>query len=104
VQLSGRRTTEERGTPETLPEHGSDDFFREVNERIRELGERFGLGEDTLELVCECGDTACTQRVSIPCADYEQVRTEPGRRVVRAGHEHVGHVVARTDGYVVVSD
>jgi hypothetical protein len=75
-----------------------------VNERILELGERFALGEDTLELICECADTTCTQHVSIGCADYAQVREAPGRRVVIAGHEHACRVVSRADRYVVVSD
>jgi hypothetical protein len=104
VQLGGSSTAEDGGTPQASPRHGPDDFFREVNERILELGERFALGEDTLELICECSDTTCTQHVSIACADYEQVREAPGTRVVIAGHEHTCRVVARGGGYVVVSD
>ena len=34
-----------------------DDFPREVNENILEIGERFGLYEELLELVCECCDS-----------------------------------------------
>jgi hypothetical protein len=104
VQVSSSSTAEDRETPQASPGHGSDDFFREVNERILELGERFSLGEDTLELICECADTTCTQHLSIACADYAQVREAPGRRVVIAGHEHTCRVVARGGGYVVVSD
>jgi hypothetical protein len=104
VQVGNGSTAEDRGTPQASPHQRSDDFFREVNERILELGERFALGEDTLELICECADTTCTQHVNIACADYAQVRAAPGRRVVIAGHEHTCHVVARGGGYVVVSD
>jgi hypothetical protein len=102
--VGGGSTAEDRGTPQASPQHRSDDFFREVNERILELGERFALGEDTLELICECADTTCTAHVSIACADYTQVREAPGRRVVITGHEHTCRVVARSGGYVVVSD
>jgi hypothetical protein len=102
--VGGGSTAEDRGAPQAPLQHRSDDFFREVNERIIELGERFALGEDTLELICECADTTCTQHVSIACADYAQVREAPGRRVVIAGHEHTCRVVARGGGYVVVSD
>lgn len=104
LQLSGRRTAEDRGTAQATPPHVSDDFFREVNDRIVELGERFGLQEETLELICECGDTICTERLSIPGNEYEQVREAPGRRVVIAGHERTCRVVTRGSGYVVVSD
>jgi hypothetical protein len=103
-RLNGRRTTGDRGTAEASPQHGSDDFFREVNERILELGERFGLSDQTLELICECGDATCTERVSIPCTEYEHVREAVDRRVVIAGHEHTAGVVTRGGGYVVVSD
>jgi hypothetical protein len=102
-QVSGR-TAGDRGTAEASPQHAPDDFFREVNERILELGERFALGKETLELICECADTTCTQHLSIPCAAYEQVRDVPGRRVVAAGHEYTCRVVARNGGYVVVCD
>lgn len=101
-QLNGRQTAEDRVTAEPQPRR-EDDFFREVNDRIVELGERFGLGEKTLELICECGDTTCTQRLSVPCAEYEQLRETPGRRVVVTGHERATKVVTRGDGYVVVS-
>lgn len=82
----------------------SNDFFREVNARILELGSRFGLGDETLELICECGDTTCTERLSIPSTEYAQVREAAGRRVVVAGHERTCGVLARGDRYVVVCD
>jgi hypothetical protein len=85
-------------------QHVSEAFFREVNARILELGERFALREETLELICECGDTSCTERLSIPSSEYAQVREAAGRRVVVAGHERTCGVVARGDRYVVVSD
>lgn len=104
MQLSGGSTAEDRGALQASPRRGSDDFFREVNERILELGERFAIGGDTLQLICECADITCTEHVSIACADYAQVREAPGRRVVIAGHEHTRRVVTRNGGYVVVSD
>lgn len=50
--------------------------FREVNERIREVSERFELPHD-LDLVCECGRRECTERISIAITEYEQVRADP---------------------------
>jgi len=86
------------------PPPAFDDFFREVNDRIVELGSRFGFRDETLELICECDDGCCTEHLSIASAEYQQVRTSKARHVVIAGHEHSGRVVARGDGYVVVED
>ena len=101
--LEGQYTTEDRGVEQESPP-ALDDFFREVNDRIVELGTRFGFRDETLELICECDDSGCTQHMSISTADYEQVRLEQRRHVVVAGHEHSARVVDRGDGYVVVED
>jgi hypothetical protein len=102
--LDGHYTTEERGVEQQLPPPSFDDFFREVNDRIVELGSRFGFREETLELICECDDGCCTEHLSIASADYQRVRAAAGRHVVVIGHEHSGRVVGRGDGYVVVED
>jgi hypothetical protein len=77
------------------------DFVREVNENIAELGERFGLREETMELICECGDRTCEERLAILLSEYERLR-DAGFRVVRPGHEHASDVLASGDGYVAV--
>ena len=43
-------------------------LFREINERLRELGESFSLVSDTTEFVCECANTSCTERVRMTLA------------------------------------
>ena len=68
---------ERRATTEAL--------FRDVNERIAESTERFA--GDRTEFVCECSDPACTHRVSVSLADYEEVRDEPTTFLVLPGHE-----------------
>jgi hypothetical protein len=80
--------------------HATDDFVREVNENIAQLGERFGLQEETLELVCECGQPDCGEHVHVPAADYGRI-CDSGRRIVAPGHD-VGHDGEPFDGYVVV--
>ena len=103
--LDGQYTTEDRGIGQPPPAAPAfDDLFREVNDRIVELGTRFGVRDETLELICECDDSACTAHLSIPSTEYEQVRAAQRRHVVVAGHEHSGRVVERGDGYVVVED
>jgi hypothetical protein len=77
--------------------------FREVNERIREVSERFEMPQD-LDLVCECGRRECTERISIAITEYEQVRADAFQFVIVPGHEDetVEVVVARRGTYDVV--
>jgi len=80
--------------------------FREVNERIAELGSPdHWANDDPLELMCECGaDGGCGERVRISFAAYEQVRAQDDRFVVRPGHESpdLEYAVDWTDDYVIV--
>jgi hypothetical protein len=82
-------------------------LFREVNERIAELGESAGHSEadNTLDFLCECGaEGGCGERVRMPLAAYERVRAQDDRFVVRPGHEtpDLEHAVDWTDQYVIV--
>ena len=82
-------------------------LFREVNERIAQLGERAqaSLPDGTVDFVCECGDEGgCGQRVRVPRDVYERVRSQDDRFVVRPGHEtlEIERAVEWTDDYVVV--
>ena len=78
--------------------------FREVNERIEDLAEGFGLTSQPLDLVCECGSASCRERISMSRAEYERIRSESHRFAVFPGHELPGveTVVERRDGYAVV--
>lgn len=78
--------------------------FREVNERLRELGEGFSLVSDRAEFVCECGNSSCVQRIAMPLAEYERVRGDPKWFFVVKGHEtpDYEHVVAENETYAVV--
>jgi hypothetical protein len=75
-------------------------LFREFNERVE------GLAGDSprIELVCECGNLDCLERLELTRTTYEQVRSDPRRFVVAPGHEdtRIERVVARLAGYVVV--
>jgi hypothetical protein len=77
-------------------------LFREVNEQARSLAsDRRQAGE--LLIVCECSDDQCTDRVSVPLAAYEAVRSNPRRFLVVPRHENeFEHVVERADGYSIV--
>ena len=76
-------------------------LFREVNERIEELG---SSDSATGEVLCECADTACVEGIALTSAEYEAVRRMPARFFVRPGHEvaAIERVVGETDRYAVV--
>jgi hypothetical protein len=78
--------------------------FREVNERIEDLAETFDLKSQPLDLICECGDASCVQRISMTHAEYEQLRSEAHRFAVYPGHESpdVEQIVQKRGGYDIV--
>ena len=80
----------------------NESVFREVNERIQQLGEQFESTE--AEYVCECADLSCTERLELPSADYEHVRSRPDRFLLVPGHERpeVERVVEDHGHYLVV--
>jgi hypothetical protein len=76
--------------------------FRAINERIASLGRRYGA--ESIDLLCECSDTECTQRIALPTSVYERVRAEPTYFLVVAGHETaaIERVVERAERYAIV--
>jgi hypothetical protein len=78
--------------------------FREVNERIESLAETFQLTGEPLDLVCECGDAKCVQRITMSPAEYEELRADGRQFAVHPGHEasDVETVVGRRKGYDIV--
>lgn len=79
-------------------------LFREVNERLRELAEGFSLVAEQAEFVCECGSSTCVERIQMPLATYEQIRSDPKRFFVVKGHEQPEYekVVAENSTWLVV--
>lgn len=83
-------------------------LFREVNERVEELG--VGLAGDGAQddfvsgFVCECGNDSCVELVQVAHSQYEVVRDNSRRFIVLPGHEDpdVEHVVERNGRYWVV--
>jgi hypothetical protein len=81
-------------------------LLREVNERIREVGERLQVlpSDELLEFRCECGRPECDEAVSMTPAEYEHVRSDNDRFAVVPGHQKtdIERVVEETDRYLVV--
>jgi hypothetical protein len=78
--------------------------FRAVNEEIEALAERFGLAGQVLDLICECGDAGCADRIQLRHEEYVALRDDPRTFAVVPGHvaPDVEDVVANRDGYDIV--
>ncbi len=78
-------------------------LFREVNERVRELGEE-EADRGVLTIVCECGAEDCIDELEIERSAYRQLRDDPALFAIARGHEapDVEDVVEQNDAYDVV--
>jgi hypothetical protein len=77
-------------------------FFRQVNERIREIA---GNDLDSQhEFLCECADPTCTERIELSLREYERVRGRSARFVLARGHTapEIEYVVERDEEHVVI--
>lgn len=78
--------------------------FRDINERLKQDFRTVQHLPELLEFVCECGDRACDQHVSLTSEEYESVRSDSRRFAVVPGHgfPDTERVVAIEDRYAVV--
>lgn len=78
-------------------------LFREINERIEQLAERFGTDGEN-RLICECGNSECTQQIELSAAEYERVRAHASRFVVALNHENpeTESIIEQNERFAVV--
>ena len=63
----------------------NESFFRQVNERIREVvGNEGDLQQ---EFLCECADPECTDVIRLTLDDYEAVRADSHTFAIVPGHQ-----------------
>jgi hypothetical protein len=58
-------------------------LFRDVNER---LARKQGPQIHVFEIVCECGNPDCTERITVSLTDYERARSDPTFFLAKPGH------------------
>jgi hypothetical protein len=77
-------------------------MFRQVNEAVSDISG--DLGVPGFEIVCECDDLNCTERIHVTRAAYSALRSESRLFAVVPGHEttNVETVVADEVTYHVV--
>jgi hypothetical protein len=78
--------------------------FRRVNEELESLAVRFEIDDRPLDLVCECGNADCNQRIKMSRREYEEVRADSALFALVSGHEipDVETVVSRRASHIVV--
>ena len=79
-------------------------LFREVNENIAGLEERYGATATQPVFVCECANQGCTDQLAVDLETYERVRQEPRFFFVLPGHQspEIERVVETRRDYLVV--
>ena len=58
-------------------------LFRDVNERIARSAPD---SADGLDIICECGDRECLERITVTTAEYEHARSDPTLFLAVPGH------------------
>ena len=78
-------------------------LFREVNENIARLEERYGSATQPV-FICECSSASCTEHVPVDEETYQRVREHPRRFLVLPGHvdETLEKVVETHAAYLIV--
>jgi hypothetical protein len=80
--------------------------LRAVNEEIEQISvQELETGKHgTIEVLCECGQDGCHERIQLSIAEYEAAHDEEDRFVVVPGHEdaEIERVAERTDRYLIV--
>lgn len=76
-------------------------LFREVNEAVSSIS---GDSAPDFEIVCECGDLGCSERIHITNAAYTALRSDSHQFALVPGHEipDVEQVIADEGAYSVV--
>jgi hypothetical protein len=80
-------------------------LFRQINEELETLERGLAeIADQTVHVVCECGDPRCQERMPVPLAKYEKTRADGSLFLVVPGHEipSTEDVVERTERFTVV--
>ena len=78
-------------------------LFREVNERVDAIAHKLGPNVP-YEFLCECANSDCTFRVTLPTSIYEAVRSDPTQFVVLPDHftPEIEDLIVQEETYWIV--
>jgi hypothetical protein len=99
VRALARHVSLLAGGPRTERIVQTEVLFRAINEEIARLD-----GESVTLFLCECGNPACAEGISLSPSVAQQLHLSPRLFVVLPGHEipDVETVVDQTDSYLIV--
>jgi hypothetical protein len=81
-------------------------LFHELNDRLASLANKFSWGPDEVfDLICECDDATCVERIRLTRSEYEAVRAVPMHFAVFPAHAKAGieRVVSSHETYDIVA-
>lgn len=79
-------------------------FRRRRNEWIEQASDSYDADRTDDVFVCECGDSDCSEKVTLTRAEYEVVRSQGSRFVVAINHENpeIERVTAENGRFTIV--
>jgi hypothetical protein len=82
----------------------NESLFRETNERLAETAAEWGFTSGGLDLLCECADVDCTERIDVGPREYERARSEPTLFLLKPGHDQpqVEEILEENERFVLV--
>jgi hypothetical protein len=79
--------TEPTKTRELQRITATENLFRQVNERVKDLNERFGKDQgEPILVICECGRESCIDQIEMTVAEYEHIRSQPDLFAIKPEH------------------
>jgi hypothetical protein len=79
--------TERTATRERQRINATENLFRQVNERVKDLNERFGKDQgESILVICECGRESCIEQIEMTVAEYENIRSHPDVFAIKPDH------------------
>ena len=81
-------------------------LFREVNERLKDVGPHRDWYAYEEDAICECADETCSEQINVSASEYEQIRAHGTWFAVAPSDEHVfpdvEQVIEKHENYWIV--
>jgi hypothetical protein len=81
-------------------------LYRSVNEQLEALNQVLtrAAGDESMVVICECGDVQCADQIEVTVDTYESVRADPTLFIIVPGHEidDVEDIVAHHESFDIV--
>jgi hypothetical protein len=69
--------------------------LREVNRRVRQVGERFS-GRGAMDFLCECGEADCLETVALTVAEFDLIAARRAEVLTALSHRKDDPLVRST--------